>query len=341
MIKLLEAELHDVKGIKRASFSFPFKTRLEEFKENANLLGFYGPNGYGKSGLIKSFSLLKSWALSQKLEDYVSLIDVEASKSEIVLDYLVEEETTKFFKVLFSFSKEQEVKILYKEMSARKFIEVTGKEDFPFLKYWQELDFFPSFIDEKKPYEEFLENGIYQGSKSLLEEFQKGVAELNYLFPLLSEGYRFDLKVEERKEQALFKLFISKDGRIFPLEGESHGLKKLRLLLANLTRLFRDSSSFLMIDEMDEGLFEYLFGALIQLIAERGRGQLIFTAHNLRPLEILSARSFYFSTSDPNNRFQHFSLGKNKNLRDAYLRYLHLEDPLKINLLPARLYEEE
>ena len=36
MIKLLEAELHDVKGIKRASFSFPFKTRLEEFKENYN-----------------------------------------------------------------------------------------------------------------------------------------------------------------------------------------------------------------------------------------------------------------------------------------------------------------
>ena len=55
-------------------------------------------------------------------------------------------------------------------------------------------------------------------------------------------------------------------------------------------------------DELDAGISEVLLGTLLHTIEETGKGQLIFTSHNLRPLEVLSKDNIVFTTTNPSNR---------------------------------------
>ena len=75
------------------------------------------------------------------------------------------------------------------------------------------------------------------------------------------------------------------------------------------------------IDELDSGVFEYLLGEMLRILAEHGKGQLIFTSHNLRPLETLDKGFIAFTTTNPENRYLRLTGVKaNHNLRDFYYR---------------------
>ena len=75
------------------------------------------------------------------------------------------------------------------------------------------------------------------------------------------------------------------------------------------------------IDELDGGVFEYLLGELLRIIADKGRGQLVFTSHNLRPLETLDKKYIAFTTTNIYNRYIRLSNVKGtNNLRDFYYR---------------------
>ena len=79
------------------------------------------------------------------------------------------------------------------------------------------------------------------------------------------------------------------------------------------------------IDELDSGIFEYLLGELLKILAQGGRGQLIFTSHNLRALETLDKRFVAFTTVNPENRYVRIkNIKGTNNLRDVYYRNLIL-----------------
>ena len=50
-----------------------------------------------------------------------------------------------------------------------------------------------------------------------------------------------------------------------------------------------------MIDELDSGIYEYLLGECLEVMQDKAKGQLIFTSHNLRPLEILENDSLLYT----------------------------------------------
>ena len=55
-------------------------------------------------------------------------------------------------------------------------------------------------------------------------------------------------------------------------------------------------------------------------ISDYGKGQFIFTSHNLRPLEVLSKDRIVFTTTNPDNRYYRLKyIGSTNNLRDVYL----------------------
>ena len=61
------------------------------------------------------------------------------------------------------------------------------------------------------------------------------------------------------------------------------------------------------------------------LCCEKGKGQLIFTSHNLRPLETLDKGFVAFTTTNPNHRFIRLTnVKRNNNLRDFYYRDIML-----------------
>ena len=93
--------------------------------------------------------------------------------------------------------------------------------------------------------------------------------------------------LENGEDGSRIQLMSNRNGKEIPFGYESEGIKKIVSILHLLIIVYNQSSITVAIDELDSGVFEYLLGELLNIISERGRGQLIFTSHNLRPLETL------------------------------------------------------
>lgn len=119
----------------------------------------------------------------------------------------------------------------------------------------------------------------------------------------------------------MIQLMSLKNGKEIPFRYESDGIKKIVSILQLLIVVYNNSSITVAIDELDSGIFEYLLGELLNIISEKGKGQLIFTSHNLRPLETIDKGFIAFTTTNPENRFIRLTNVKgNNNLRDFYYR---------------------
>ena len=117
------------------------------------------------------------------------------------------------------------------------------------------------------------------------------------------------------------QLMSNKNSRKIPLQYESEGIKKLISILQLLIVIYNKPSMTVAIDELDAGVFEYLLGEILRIISEKGKGQLVFTSHNLRPLETLDKSFIAFTTTNPDNRYIRMSNVKTtNNLRDFYYR---------------------
>ena len=121
------------------------------------------------------------------------------------------------------------------------------------------------------------------------------------------------------------QLLSHKNEKNIPLRYESEGTKKIIAILQLLINMYNNSSTTVVIDEIDAGVFEYLLGELLQIIASKGKGQLIFTSHNLRPLEKINKSFIVFTTTNPNNRYVRMPYVKtNNNLRNLYFRDIYI-----------------
>ncbi len=117
------------------------------------------------------------------------------------------------------------------------------------------------------------------------------------------------------------QLISKRNGKAIPLSCESEGIKRIVSFLHLLILMFNDPSVTVVIDEIDSGVFEYLLGELLGIVSEHGQGQLIFTCHNLRPLETIDRGFIAFTTTNPNNRYVRMANVKSSNnLRDFYYR---------------------
>lgn len=126
---------------------------------------------------------------------------------------------------------------------------------------------------------------------------------------------------KEGRTVKLIQLMSLKNSKKIPLQYESEGIKKIISVLQLLIVVYNNPSVTVAIDELDAGIFEYLLGELLGIISEKGKGQLIFTSHNLRPLETIDKGFIVFTTTNPNNRYIRMTNVKgNNNLRDFYYR---------------------
>lgn len=130
---------------------------------------------------------------------------------------------------------------------------------------------------------------------------------------------------EDGNEGIRIELISIRDDLKVPLKYESDGIKKIISILSTMITMFNNPTVCMIIDELDAGIYEYLLGEMLQIIGENGKGQLIFTSHNLRPLELLDTSSIIFTTTNPENRYMRFTNVKsNNNLRTLYYRSINL-----------------
>ena len=110
-----------------------------------------------------------------------------------------------------------------------------------------------------------------------------------------------------------------------PFRYESDGIRKLFSCISLLIFAYNQQSVTVAIDEFDAGIFEYLLGEILNIFEESGKGQFIFTSHNLRPLEVISRKFIVFTTTNPDNRYYRLKgISSTSNLRSTYFREILL-----------------
>ena len=165
---------------------------------------------------------------------------------------------------------------------------------------------------------------------SLIRHVKKTFEEINIVLEMIIPDLQLELRttptVSKEGEDGFFVKVMSVRGdKVFPFDYESDGIIKIVSIMADFIFAYNQGSATLVVDEFDAGVFEYLLGELLQIFEKSGKGQLIFTSHNLRPLEVIDKKFIRFTTADPENRYYRLkNVGSTNNLRDLYLRTIRL-----------------
>lgn len=153
------------------------------------------------------------------------------------------------------------------------------------------------------------------------------IENMNIVLEQLVPGLTIDIIdlgptiLKDGKAGRQIQLMSLKNNKEIPFQYESEGIKKIVSVLQLLIVVYNSSSITVAIDELDGGIFEYLLGELLNILSEKGKGQLIFTSHNLRPLETIDKGFIAFTTTNPKKRYIRLTNVKgNNNLRDFYYR---------------------
>lgn len=166
---------------------------------------------------------------------------------------------------------------------------------------------------------------------SLVPTYEKVIEQMNTLLPeiipnLSLRMYEQDKRINKNNVEEVRLDFLSNRGdKEFSLHYESDGVKKIIGLIGYLVEVYNNPNVIAVIDELDSGIYEYLLGELVEVISTGAKGQLIFTSHNLRILEVLEPNKVIFSSTNPKNRYIRMKgIKESNNLRDMYLRTIQL-----------------
>lgn len=169
-------------------------------------------------------------------------------------------------------------------------------------------------------------------SKSALDVYKRKIESMNRVVPYLVPDLTLDVQVlgKELMRDSSVGYRVELVSNKIPFKYESDGVKRIVSILQPLIEIFNNTSVVVAIDDLDCGIHEYLFGEIVKMMSEQAKGQLIFTAHNLRPMEIINKKFLVFTTTDPDNRYVRYkNIAAHNNLRDVYLRDIALSDFIK------------
>lgn len=158
------------------------------------------------------------------------------------------------------------------------------------------------------------------------------VEQINIVLYTIIPGLQVTIKnygkqsLDNGEEGWKLELMSKREGmKEIPIRMESEGIIKIISILNALIQAFGNPSICLVIDEFDSGIFEYMLGELLDIFKKSAKGQLIFTSHNLRALEMIDKESIMFSTTNPDNRYIHMkNVRESNNLRNMYIRSITL-----------------
>lgn len=279
------------------------------------VLGIYGPNGGGKSAVLSAFALLRDVLEGNEIDKEV--ISKEQGYATISA-FFEDTETSNEYRYNLTVSAKR--KKMFEGLSSKRGM------------------------------------GGYADGLGLLAAFKEALRGKIQVWPISERLSFMSMKGDEQSEVLLGtddeRTAISRlndilsslmvplslvsdengirgevNGKTIPLSSEAQGALNLLPLIRSFERFLYEPDFILVVDELDSGLFEYVYGELLSRLFERGLGTLLFSAHNLRGLETLPYYAASFITSDPLKRFVTIKPKKGENLRSTYLRLLSLNDP--------------
>lgn len=175
--------------------------------------------------------------------------------------------------------------------------------------------------------------GKYEAASVAEEHYPavcSAVESLNQVLSKLVPGLSVEIqdlgstKNSRGQDVRQFSLFSVRKGIKIPLNCESDGIRRIISIMSLLVAVFNQRSMTVVIDEIDSGIYEYLLGEILRIMAYSCKGQLVFTSHNLRALEVLPSKYICFTSTNPEKRFVKITRFGNSNLRDQYYKKIVL-----------------
>ncbi|MDP5276192.1 AAA family ATPase [Chengkuizengella axinellae] len=166
----------------------------------------------------------------------------------------------------------------------------------------------------------------------LFEVIVRVIEQINIVLKNIIPGLEIKVRTigepiltKNNEEEIRFEFMSKKGDVVLPLKSESSGVLKIISILSTLIAVYNKPNACVVIDELDAGIFEYLLGEILEVMSDNGQGQLFFTSHNLRILEVLPIRNLWFTTLNEEDRYlQLKGVRKLSNARDIYLRAVQL-----------------
>ena len=160
--------------------------------------------------------------------------------------------------------------------------------------------------------------------------FENIIDKINKVMPSIIPNYRVKIiqtnntQLQNITGKVEFILASQRgNNKPIPLQFESNGIKKIISILSGLIDAYNNEGCLIAIDEIDSGIFEYLLGELVYAFDYFGKGQLLFTSHNMRVLEKVNYKNIFFTTTSHDNAFIQLTNARDSNnLRDMYYRYI-------------------
>ena len=184
------------------------------------------------------------------------------------------------------------------------------------------------FQEKKTKYLNLLEST--KVSMEELDSLEKSFERISLILTTIVPGLivvteSVPVTLDSGEKGAAVSILSVREGRRLPLRCESAGVIKLISLLSHFLFFYSDPSALVVVDELDSGIFEFLLGQIIGILQKHGKGQMLFTSHNLRALEVLDKNSLVFTTANPENRFIRLKgIRETNNIRSIYIRSLQV-----------------
>ena len=168
-------------------------------------------------------------------------------------------------------------------------------------------------------------SNIYK--ETIVNSLEEIIQQINTIFSVIIQNSKIIMKkklikqVDDISEFAV-EIYVVRDGQEIPIENESTGIIKIISLLSALIYYIQDEKAIIIIDELDIHIFEYLLAIMLEKMSKYAKGQLIFTAHNLLPMEKLNRNSIIISSKKDKEVIYTYLNGTSSttNLRNKYLR---------------------
>lgn len=126
----------------------------------------------------------------------------------------------------------------------------------------------------------------YRVHKDSLINFKEDMSGLEDFIKVFKQDLnKLTFEMKEDKDYVVLEPIMSYENFNIHLEFESAGIKKLTELYIPLKRM--DEGFIVFIDELDANINDVYLMRLLEYFNESKRGQLVFTTHNISPMEVL------------------------------------------------------
>ena len=169
-----------------------------------------------------------------------------------------------------------------------------------------------------------------QVPKKDFEKFEKYINNLSSFIKVFKDDFEtIEIKKDENGDNYECEIIlIYNDGKRINKKCESTGIKKIIEMYAALCNV--ENGNIVFIDEFDANIHDVLLVKLVEYVMNYAEGQLIFTTHNLAPMDVLQKAKHSIDFLSPDSRITSWTSNGNYTAASLYRKGLIEYSPFNI-----------